>query len=167
MPSSLALQGYRLHQQINNIQLPGFPIRWCHLKRKWEIDRTKDYKAANKYLLKTDVVKVILVIFCFYSISLAFKYPRIFQIEHRFVPLMCIQIISSSVIADLLFVVVGTEMVSCCNWRYHTEILWLRRVIDHQFRVSFSHVQTYDKSVKIAISKQKGKCIINLHAHQN
>ncbi len=155
MPSTLVFHGYKLHQIINNYQLPGFPIRWCHLKRKWIILPTKD-----PFLKASISVKALSAVFACYIIFLTFYFPHSFQIVHKFVPIVLICFIGISILIDLIFLLNATEIIDSCNWCIGTEILQFYRERDLYLSKSFKLDTVH---LKIKLIKYTGKKQVNFN----
>ncbi len=159
MPTNLTLRAFQLHQKISNFQLPGFPIRWLGSTRKWKIDCTNNYKNTTIFLFRSAALKFLVLIFLNCCIMFTLRFPLIFKIEHKCVPVLLLQIVFFSIIVDIIFILFGYEMVACCNWCYQAVDLWLRRVIDNQCRSSFIYNYNHRMhgSAKITISNKTGK----------
>lgn len=134
MPSTLVFQGYQLHQKINDYQLPGFPVRWCHSKRKW---KSGDNRIRAIYLKASIAIKLLTGAVICYIVFLAVHFPQHFQIVHKFVPGMTVCFIAMSISIDFIFLLYAAEIVGSCNFCIEAEILQFYREIDLYLSKSF------------------------------
>lgn len=153
MPSVLALQGYQLHQQVNDFQLPGFPVCWSKSDKRWKIG---NYAKREKYFILSICFKFLSFVCICRTINLAFKLTHLFHIEHKFVPIIAMQFVIISIVMDVIFLIYGEDIIGCCNWCYEAEDLWFCRKMDSRLSISFSANSTPGKSI---LNGKKGKGI--------
>lgn len=124
MPSQLAYKAFKINQQMNDLQLTFFPIRWSSKENKWKYGKAINWQL---YLFISILWKIVIVI---PLISLAlhqmlFRYNQLFKIQHIFVAILLLNLMIGSVIVDMVCYVYGRDMVVCCNWCYATENTWM------------------------------------------
>lgn len=124
MPSTLVFQGYQLHQILNDYQLPGFPVRWCKLKRKWKVEKRQ---IKYRFFKASIAIKFLSGIWVCYITYLAFRFPIDFQIVHKFVPIILVCFIVISILIDLIFLLYAEDLIGSCNWCNDTEIIQFYR----------------------------------------
>lgn len=142
MPSSLVLRGYQLHQKMNNYLLPGFPINWCKLTRKWKIE---NQLIRNQFLKASIAIKFLTGILACYIIYLAFHFPIDFQIMHKFVPIMTACVIAISTLIDFILLLYAEDIVGSCNWCNETELFQLYRQMDLYLLKTFKQDENMGK----------------------
>lgn len=131
MPSKLVFCGFYVNQVLNNLQISTLPLRWHPDQRRWLLYDGQSRKTMLKNFLFSISWKSLLALVACLSVYHLFQDKLFFSIRKCIASVLFFLVSACVVFLDIMLLVYGKEIVSCCNWLCVVENIWKRVLMEN------------------------------------